>query len=245
MILNEASVLDRVSDNIKKFYREFLISSGLKIKFERIDNRVRASNSYTDNSSDYIISLGEEWREVDLVHELMHGKLMFIEKYGLIFCRNPVCQLLRDYIEDIVVHDRIFTELDMIPYDPEYLIEKSQWAGDLSNGARIEDSYWDAMSVVCNHLHKALLYVQAWHFDHIIPSQECSDFLTAFRESYENEREIQLIDKITSIIRNYDYLNCKQNYDEALEEIINIDYLDLPSGNIIKHYERITGYVIS
>ena len=76
-------------------------------------------------------------------------------------------------------------------------------------------------------------------------SQECSDFLTAFRHSYKNESEIQLIDEITSIIRKYDYLNCKQNYDEALEEISNIVYLDMPSGNIIKHYERITGYVIS
>jgi len=42
---------------------------------------------------------------------------MFMDQYGLIICDNALCELIRAYIEDIIVHENIYNKFGIIPYD--------------------------------------------------------------------------------------------------------------------------------
>lgn len=187
----------------------------------------------------------DDWREVDLAHELIHGKIMFIDKYGIIICDNTICKLIRAYMEDIIVHDNIFQNFSIIPFDELFVSLIKKLANGLFKGFKIVDSYWDPKGLVCNQLHKAFLYVQVWHFNQLINIDEFKDFLTAFKRFYVERKEMELAEKIIKIIERNKNFNNKENYDHVLEEIIEIDYLDLLKEKLIKHYEkRNVGYTL-
>jgi len=231
-MIKEDDILSKIkNEKLKSFYEKFSKSTGLNVNFERLHNRVRAEHSYTDNSEIFIIRLRKDWREVDLSHELIHGKIMFIDQYGLIICDNALCKLIRAYIEDIIIHENIFNKFGIIPYDEEYvsLIKKL-------TGFKIKDSYWDQKGLICDQLHKALLYVQVWHFNQLTGRDEFIEFMINFRIIYGGKKEMELADEIIEIIKRNKYLDDKENYDNALEEIVQIEYLGLPKGKLIKHY---------
>jgi len=227
------------------FYDNFSKLTGLSIRFERLKRRLRAQNQYTDYSNEFIIRLRKDWREVDLAHELTHGKIMFIDKYGIVIPYNDLCKLIRVYMEDIIVHETIFKEFIILPFDELYVSFISKLAKALFKGRIIVDSHWDSKGSVCTHLHKAFLYVQVWHFNQLIRRSEFEEFLTAFRRSYRGLKEIELKDTIIEIIKNNKNLKNQENYDRALKKIIEMEYLDLKKENLIKHYEKKdVGYVL-
>ena len=98
-MLNEKEVLCRIKNkNLRAYYDEFIKLTSLNIEFENLDNRVRARYYYTDGSNIFRICLRSDWIEEDLAHELMHGKVMLVDKYGLVLCNNVLCQLIKIYI---------------------------------------------------------------------------------------------------------------------------------------------------
>jgi hypothetical protein len=52
------------NEDLEKYYYSFTEQTGLSIIFERLTNRVRAENFYRDNTSDFVIRLAQNWREV-------------------------------------------------------------------------------------------------------------------------------------------------------------------------------------
>lgn len=225
------------NEDLRNYYLSFPELTGLTIRFERLTNRVRAENSYNNNSSEYIIRLANNWREVDLAHELMHGNVMFIKNYGLINCNNCKCQLIRAYIEDIIVHEEILNNFGIIPYDDHFV----SMIKDLT-GNRICDSHWDPQGKICEQLHKALLYVQVWHYNRLVNKDYFDDFLEGFRREYSGQKEIELAEEIISKIIQHNFIKTKGNYDKALQDIISIPYLQLQTR--ILHYEKNVGYVL-
>jgi len=240
-IISEDKILSRIKNkDLITYYKEFPKLSGLSVKFETLtDKRVRAQNEYKNNSHEFIIRLGQKWKEIDLAHELLHGKIMFIDKYGIISCSNPLCQLLRDYIEDIVIHRETLVKFNIKPLDEGYIARTIGLAKDLFRGKKvIIDKYWDAKGLGCKQLHKALLYVQAWHFNHLLKITDFNKFLVAFRKTYQQKEEMELADKIVAICKNNNYLKNKIDYEEAITEIIEIYQPVLPNEKLIKHYKK-------
>ena len=238
-MLNEEKILSGIKNKkLRNYYEEFSKSTGSIVKFERLVNRVRSQYYYEDNSNEFIIRLRDDWREVDLAHELMHGKIMFLDKYGLIVCVNALCELIRAYMEDIIVHENILNEFEIIPFDRVFIRNCRKWTRDLFKRGNLRDSYWDPKGIICNQLHKAFLYMQVWHFNYLISQREFERFLEAFRRSYRGKKEMELADEIIKIIKRNKLLSSKENYDNALEAIINIEYLELPKEILIKHYEK-------
>jgi len=240
-IISEDKILSRINNkDLITYYKKFPKLSGLNIKFEILtDKRVRAENEYKKDSHEFIIRLGQKWKETDLAHELLHGKIMFIDKYGIINCSNPLCQLLRDYIEDIVIHRETSEKFDIRPFDERYITRTIGLAKDLFRGKKvIIDKYWDAKGLDCNQLHKALLYVQAWHFNHFLKITDFNKFLFAFRKVYQQRSEMELADKIVVICKNNNYLKNKLDYEKAATEIIEIYQSVLPNEKLIKHYKK-------
>jgi hypothetical protein len=227
------------NEDLEKYYFSFPEKTGLSIVFERLTNRVRAEYFYRNNTSDFVIRLAHNWREVDLAHELMHGNVMFIKNYGMILCDEGKCRLLRAYLEDIIVHEEILNNFGIIPYDESFVAMIKNLTGN-----KISDSYWDPQGKICEQLHKALLYVQVWHFNRLENKSYFDDFLEGFRTVYSTKKEINLADEIICTIEHNNSLNTKENYDKALQEVIGIPYLQMPKRQIIFHYEKKVGYVI-
>lgn len=239
--MENKEILNKIKNKkVVTYYKNFPSKIGLNIKLEaRSDRRVRAESKYTNNSNEFIICLADNWKEADLAHELMHGKIMFLEKYGIVDPINDLCQLTRDYIEDIVVHKNMLAEFDIIPIDEEYLQDRDKWARDLFNGGRISDWYWDGKGLICNQTHKALLYVQAWHFHSFLEENLILNrFLTAFRKAYRSNKELWLADNIIEVYKKNNNLNDNLNYDNALREILEINDLALPTEIPIRHYRK-------
>jgi len=238
-VIEESEIYSRTkNESLITFYENFSKLTGLSIRFERLKRRLRAQNQYTDYSNEFIIRLRKDWKEVDVAHELIHGKIMFIDKYGIVMPYNDLCKLIRVYMEDVIVHENIFKEFVIMPFDELFVSFISKLAKALVKGHVIVDSHWDSKGLVCNRLHKAFLYVQVWHFNQLMRRSEFEEFLTAFRRSYRGLKEIELTDEIIEIIENNKNLNNQENYDHALKKITEMEYLDLKKENLIKHYEK-------
>ena len=77
-------------------------------------------------------------------------------------------------------------------------------------GFKIEDSYWDPKGLICNQLHKALLYVQVWHFNQLTKRDEFNEFMINFRKIYGGKKEMELADEIIDIIKRNKYFDNKK-----------------------------------
>jgi len=242
-MISEAEVLSKIRNrDLIAFYEDLPKITGLRVRFEAlVDDNVRARSRYKNNSTQFVILLGDNWKEVDLAHELIHGKIMFIDKYGIIKCNNDLCQLIREYIEDIIVHENILSQLGIMPIHQVDFLHIMKLAKGLFRGEKIIDSHWDSKGLICNQLHKALLYVQAWHFYHLLNDAEFKKFLLAFRKTHGQNREMQLADEIIEIYKSNNNFRDKVSYGKALEEIMRIDYLNLSLETSIKYYKRSNG----
>jgi hypothetical protein len=237
-MLSEDEVLSKIGNkNLIAYYKEFPKLTGLNIKCNLEEGRTRARNEYSDSSEEFRIFLGNRWKEVDLAHELIHGKIMFIAKYGIIRCNNYSCQLIRDYLEDIVVHENILNQFNIQPIHKKELSQTMSLTKGLSQGEKLIDSYWDPKG--CGQLHKAFIYVQNWHLYHLLNDVVLKKFLIAFRKTYQQSIEMQLANNIIDSYKKNNKLKNKLDYDTALEEIIG--YCDLPVKTSIKHYEKTNG----
>jgi len=208
------------------------------VRFEKLPlfSRARAYNLYKSNSEEYIIQFMENWLEIDFAHELTHGYLMFIDNIPLILCTDPLCQLIRD-MEDIVVHRKIFNIYKEILFDKRYLDEKIKWTRDLFKRGNINDTYWDPKGQKCKELHKSFLYLQAWDFYKMTKDNHLERFLESFRRSYKNKIEYELASLIIQIIKKYNNLSNKEDYENTLKDILQLLYLNVPIS-VIKYYEK-------
>lgn len=237
-LLNEDEVIERLRNaNIKKLYEEFSKNTDLRVRFEQLRNRSRAENEYNCNSDEFIIRLRKDWRENDLAHELLLGELMFIEKYGIILCERPVCQLLRDYIEDMIVHSKLFKEIKINPIDEKYISDRNLNAEELVKGEILINEYWDERGVICKILHKSLLYVQAYHLSKLLMTTDLDRFLVAFNKAYNGKKELEIARRIHGICNKNKWLNSKENYESALVELKKINFLEIKEVSI-KHYTK-------
>jgi hypothetical protein len=243
-LLNEDEVKKRLRNaNIIKLYEEFSKKTDLRIRFEQLKNEIRAENEYKDNSDEFIIRLRiarervKGWNENDLAHELLHGEVMFIEKYGLISCERSICKLIRDYMEDIIIHSKLFKEFKIDPIEEEYISSRNSWAKELEKGEILQDKHWKEEGVIYEKLHKSLLYVQAHHLSYLLTTSDFDRFLSAFNKTYNGKKELEIALRIHRICLDNKWLNSRENYENALLELKNIDFLEIKEAQI-KHYQK-------
>ena len=238
--LNEEDVLSRVKNPlIREQYFEFQNKIELTIRFERVTNRVRSRCKYESGSTEFIIKLKDNFIEKDLAHELMHGQVWFIDNYGILECTNPICQLITDYIEDIVIHSQMFNSLKILPFDRAFRRKRRRWARKLFKGESLIDSYYESQGIIVWKLYKALLYVHVWHLNNMIKTyKEFNNFMKSFKKRYRLEEEYKLAENIINIVRNNNHLSNRENYDNALNQISNINYLNITGYKKIKHYVK-------
>jgi len=243
--LKESDILSKIKNPLLlTHYHEFQGITNLKIKCTRLDNGVRASNEYIDGSDEFNIMLKNNWIEPDFAHELIHGYLMFVDKYAIIFCDNPVSQLIRDYMEDILVHRKMFNVYHFSPYDSIYIKNLKRWARDLFKGSILVDSRWDPKGKICKTLHKSFLYIQAWELNNLIGNDHIKKFITSFELRYKKEEEYSLAKKIMEVIKANNNLRDLEGYSNALNNIATIKSLGLSEPKI-KHFEKVTkGYIL-
>lgn len=232
------------NQNLLEFLDSLKASAGLDVKFEALidDERVRARCSYEPCSSAFVVRLRKDWKEMDLAHELMHGKLMFLETYGIpVPIEAPLCRLVRDYVEDASVSERLKKELGITPFDRQYISNLERFSKDMWRGQKyIKNKYWDSFGRDCDKLHKAFLFFQAWHFKTFLDAN-VGMFLPAFKNRYRSKDELFLASELVRLYKDSAGVGRRENYDKLLESVLRLKGLDFPEGVGIGHYQRREG----
>ncbi len=240
-------ILEKIkTGSLLDYYNNYSNLTGLNLKFSKKTEKenkwsTRASYSYTSGSKDFIIELGSKWKEADLAHELLHGQLLFVNGYGIIDPKNDVCELLDNYIQDLVVHEKIHSQFGIRPFDDKFLDERFFWAKDMFRKQhKLIDSFWDKKREPCPRLQKALLYVQSWHFHSLGLDKErkIEYFLQAFRKTYAQSKEMIWAEQIIKEYKDNNNLLDKDSYDRALLKILSLDNLGLEEPIPIKHFKK-------
>jgi hypothetical protein len=248
-MIQETEVLSKIiNSKLIDYYRSFPKITDVNIRFEEIDNdkefterEVRAANRYNpDDSGDFVIYLGRKWKEMDLAHELLHGKIMLVDRYNIINCNSPICQLLRDYLEDVVIHTETFKKFGIIPFDDEYSSMISRLTPALFRGEGLTDKYWDEKEPKpeCGQFKNALLYVQVCHFEYLFNTVDFTKFLNAFIKKYRQKKELYWGREIFEICKTNNYFEDKLSYENGITKIMEIYKPFLPNEKLIKRYER-------
>jgi len=117
-ILNRDSVVSRLREVIKDLLDKLEKNTHLTVKFRPLDRKFGVVAQYNFQQPNRpVISLRNDWEDVDVAHELIHMKLELVEGYSVLAWRKKVPRdesvekafgLIRSYVDDIIVFQRLF-----------------------------------------------------------------------------------------------------------------------------------------
>ena len=117
-ILNRDSIVSRLREVIKDLLDKLEKNTHLTVKFRPLDRKFGVVAQYNFQQPNRpVISLRNDWEDVDVAHELIHMKLELVEGYSVLAWRKKVPRdesvekafgLIRSYVDDIIVFQRLF-----------------------------------------------------------------------------------------------------------------------------------------
>ncbi len=224
---------------------------GLKIIFKKAPDtwNVAARNNYIWGNDCFFIALSNSWKEVDLLHELIHAYLMFDVQIPIAegisnLWKHPV-NIIRNYMEDFIVHRKIVGKTEMVPFNSKYVPKIERYVYDLKqkDGKMANITERNACPF-CENLFIAFEALQVLDFsrcDENIIRKETKKTLKNFIKYFEKAPLMRnlvftIYKELKSIYTQTDFSNLG-SYTESIKRICSSSYFEIEGNTMADNYK--------
>lgn len=235
------------SQGVKDFIAYIKSKTGLQVILKQApqSQEKSAESNYVHGSNVFTISLVKDCEEVHLIHELIHAEVRFISQFHILEGISDKwvhpCDLIRDNMEDCIVHRGIANRFGLVPFGKDYLKRINKFAEDLRGGGSITNGAERGRCTFCEPLYIALEALQVYDFAQssynsvIKPRQR--EILNKFVIHFEKSKglDIRILDiyKKSKVIYRETVFDDRNSYRQLLERMCQLSNFEINGERLV------------
>lgn len=235
------------SQVVKDFIAYIKSKTGLQVVLKQAPQTQEklAKSNYVHGSNVFTISLEKDCEEVHLIHELIHAEVRFISQFHILEGNSDKwvhpCDLIRDVMEDCIVHRGIANRFKLVPFDKDYLNRISKFAEDLRKGGSISNETERNRCPFCEPLYITLEAIQVYDYTQPTYSSVIKEWqhkiLNKFVIYFEKSRSLnsQILDiyKKLKILYRETNFGDRDCYRELLEKVCQLSNFEINGEKLV------------